>query len=70
MRILLDESIPRQLARLLTGHDAATVAQVGWAGVANGELLRRATSEFDVLVTGDQSMRYQQNLPAMTLALS
>ena len=69
MRILLDESIPRQLAPLLTGHDDVTVPKMGWAGAANGELLSRAAVEFDVLITGDQSMQDQQNLAGHDLGL-
>ena len=42
MRILLDEQLPRRLVRELTGHEVRTVQQEGWAGVQNGELLRRA----------------------------
>ncbi len=61
MRILLDESLPRNLAREIRGHDVKTVQQAGWAGLENGELLRRAAETFDVLVTGDQNVEYQQN---------
>ncbi len=61
MRILLDESLPRDLGRHLTGHEARTVQQAGWAGTGNGELLRRAAGRFDVLVTGDRNLEYQQN---------
>lgn len=63
MRILLDEQLPRQLAGVFTGHEAYTVQQQGWAGLTNGELLRRAEGAgFDVFLTADQSMEYQQNL--------
>ena len=61
MRILLDESLPRDLAREIRGHDVKTVQQAGWAGLENGELLRRAAGSFDALVTGDQNVEYQQN---------
>ena len=61
MRVLLDESVPRDLGRDLTGHDVKTVRQAGWAGLGNGELLRRAAGQFDVLVTGDRNLEYQQN---------
>ena len=53
MRILLDESLPRQLALEISGHQVQTVQKQGWAGLKNGELLRRASADFDVLVTGD-----------------
>ena len=62
MRVLLDESVPRQLAPLLTGYSVSTVSREGWAGLDNGQLLDRAAQHFDVLVTGDQSLQYQQNL--------
>ena len=42
---------------------------MGWAGTKNGELLRRAEAEFDVFVTADQQLRYQQNLSGRTLAI-
>jgi predicted nuclease of predicted toxin-antitoxin system len=61
MRILLDESLPRDLGREITGHEVTTVQQAGWAGLENGELLRRSAERFDVLVTGDQNIEYQQN---------
>ena len=51
MRILLDESVPRRLARLIAGHDVTTVVAHGWAGMRNGELLERASAEFDVFVS-------------------
>jgi hypothetical protein len=46
-----------------------TVPRRGWSGVENSELLRRAATEFDVLVTGDQNLEYQQNLAGLTLAI-
>ena len=58
MRILLDESVPRQLTRFLKGHEVQTVPRRGWAGVRNGELLRRAATEFDVFVTVDQNLQH------------
>jgi len=64
MRILLDESLPRDLGREISGHEVTTVQQAGWAGFENGELLRRAVQRFDVLVTGDQNIENQQN-PAL-----
>ena len=62
LRVLLDESLPRGLARLLAGHDAVTVVEQGWAGMTNGELLRRASQEFDDFLTIDASLPYQQAL--------
>jgi len=63
MRVLLDEQLPRQLAPLLVGHEVQTVQQVGWAGLTNGELLKRAKSAgFEVFLTADQNLEFQQNL--------
>jgi hypothetical protein len=69
LRVLLDESVPRQLAGRLEGHEVSTVPRAGWAGLRNGDLLRRAAERFDVLITGDQNLEYQQNLRALPLAI-
>ena len=61
MRILLDESLPRDLAGEIAGHNVTTVQQAGWAGLENGELLQRASGRFDALLTGDQNIEHQQN---------
>ena len=70
MRVLLDEQLPRHLAGDLAGHQVRTVQQEGWAGVKNGDLLRRAAaSGFDVFVTADQSVEFQQNLARTRLGV-
>ncbi len=70
MRVLLDEQLPRHLARDLTGHQVRTVQQEGWAGLKNGELLQRAAdSGFDVFVTADQNLEFQQNLTRARLGV-
>ena len=69
MRVLLDESVPRQLAPLLTGHSVSTVPREGWAGIANGELLRRAAERFDALITGDQNLEFQQDTASVGLGI-
>ena len=69
MKILLDESVPRLLKLSLPQLDISTVQEMGWAGIRNGELLRRAETQFDVLVTADQNVRYQQNLSGRKLAI-
>ncbi len=69
MRILLDESLPRRLARELSGHDAQTVQSRGWAGLKNGELLSVASAEFGALLTGDQNLEYQQNIADFAIAV-
>lgn len=62
MRILLDECVPRGLKRELPDYETSTVPEMGWAGKSNGELLALAEGEFDVLLTADQSVPFQQNL--------
>lgn len=63
MRVLLDESLPRQLSRHLTGHEVFTVHSQGWSGSTNGELLRLAANQgYDVFLTADQGIEFQQNL--------
>ena len=69
MRVLLDECVPRPLREELPGHDVKTVAELDWAGIKNGELLRRAASQFDVFLTVDRSLEYQQNFSAIALAV-
>ena len=70
MRVLLDEQLPRHLAGELTGHQVRTVQQEGWAGLKNGELLQRAAdSRFEVFVTADQNLEFQQNLAGARLGV-
>ena len=61
MRILLDQGTPAPLRRALADHSVATAYEKGWATLTNGELLAAAEGSFDVLVTTDQNLRYQQN---------
>ncbi len=67
MRVLLDESPPRELGPLLVGHDVETVQGRGWAGTKSGALLALAVAEFDAFVTADRNIPYQQNLAAVDL---
>jgi len=70
MRVLLDEQLPRHLAREIVGHDVSTVQQRGWAGLKNGDLLRvAADAHFDVLVTADRNLQFQQNLSQSRLGI-
>ena len=69
MRILLDEDIPRRLGPLLTGHEVSTVPRSGWAGIKNGKLLALAATRFDVFLTMDQNIEFQQNLAALPIAI-
>lgn len=69
MRVLLDESLPKKLGFALLGHEVRTVQYCGWAGLKNGELLRIASHAFDVLITGDKNLKFQQNLDALPIAV-
>ena len=62
MRVLLDESLPRGLAALIGGHDVSTDRVEGWSGIKNGKLLALAATRFDVFVTADRNLKFQQNL--------
>lgn len=70
MRVLLDECLPKRLGRYLEGHDVATVPQMGWSGIKNGKLLQLMARElFDVFVTIDGNLPYQQNLAELPVAI-
>jgi hypothetical protein len=69
-RVLLDENLPQKLRLSLPAHSVVTTAYQGWAGISNGALLAAAEKAgFDVLVTADQGLSYQQNLVGLKLAL-
>ena len=67
--MLLDECVPAPLSKLLTGCDSRSVDQCGWKGLLNGALLRVAEPEFDVFLTADQNIRYQQNLTGHNISI-
>ena len=69
MRILLDHGTPAPLRKAFKDHFVATAYEKGWAGLTNGELLAAAEGAFDVFVTTDQNLRYQQNLAGRQLAI-
>src|SRR5215216_1055405 len=69
MKILIDENLPRFTLRLVHGYEAYTVQYMGWSGIKNGDLLSRAEGEFDLLLTADKNLRYQQNFAGRRLAL-
>jgi predicted nuclease of predicted toxin-antitoxin system len=69
MRILLDEDLPRRLGTLLAGHEASTVPQSSWSGIKNGKLLALAATKFDVFLTMDGNLEYQQNLASLPIAV-
>ena len=69
MRILLDECIDRRFARELSRHEVRTVPEAGWAGKSNGDLLALAENSFDVFVTVDRNLSFQQNVPKFSIAV-
>ncbi len=69
MRILLDESLPRDLAPLVVSHEVETVQAAGWSSVKNGKLLALAATQFDVFLTADRNIEFQQNLKTLPIAI-
>ena len=69
MKILLDECVPWPMQRLLVGHECRTAQQCGWGGIKNGSLLQLAEKEFEVFITSDQSLHYQQNLAGRKISI-
>lgn len=69
MRLLLDECVDRRFAKELEGHLVKTVPQMGWATIKNGELLALAEKEFDVFITVDRNLSFQQNLSRFNIAV-
>lgn len=69
MKVFLDECIDWRLARSIAGHETKTARQMGWSTIKNGELLALAAREFDVFVTVDRNLSFQQNLPAFGIAV-
>jgi len=69
MRILLDECVPRPIRRSLPPHSVTTVPERGWSGKRNGILLSLMAGQFDVFVTTDRNLRFQQDLRAAGIAL-
>ena len=65
MRVLLDENLPHDLVEPLSSHDVVTVQGMGWTGVENGELLRRASGQVDAFITMDRTLEREQNLTAL-----
>jgi len=69
VRILLDECLPKRLKRDLVGHEARTVPEMGWASKRNGELLTLAEGSFDVFLTVDRNLSFQQDVTRFKLAV-
>jgi predicted nuclease of predicted toxin-antitoxin system len=69
MRILLDECLPKKLKRDFKNHEVTTVPEMGWAGKKNSELLLLAEDHFDIFITTDQNLQYQQNLKGRIISI-
>ena len=69
MKVLLDECVDWRLLREIAGHEVKTARQMGWSTIRNGELLALAAEEFDVFVTVDRNLSFQQKLPALGIAV-
>jgi hypothetical protein len=69
VRVLLDECVPRKVRHELPEHELRTVVEAGWSGEKNGQLLRLAAEQFDVFLTVDANVQYQQNLAGLSIAV-
>jgi hypothetical protein len=69
MRIIFDENIPWPMTEWLPGHEITTVQKEGWSGIANGELIKKVDGVFDLFITADKNLRYQQNLQDRKIAI-
>jgi hypothetical protein len=67
LKIFLDHCVPKRLLRLLPEHEVKTAYQMGWAAKKNGELLKLVESDFEVFLTVDRNLRYQQNVASSSL---
>ena len=69
MKVFVDECVDWRLSRDIVGHEVKTARQMGWSTIKNGELLALAAKAFDVFVTVDRNLSFQQNLPAFSIAV-
>jgi len=69
MKVLFDECVPWPMRRLLASHSCTSVQAQGWSGIRNSELLKKAENDFDLLITADQNILYQQNLAGSTISI-
>ncbi len=70
VKVLLDECVRKEVLELLSGWDVSHVRDLGWASLSNGELIEAASADFDVLVTVDKKMQFQQSLKGMKLSVA
>jgi predicted nuclease of predicted toxin-antitoxin system len=69
VRILIDECVDWRLRRALQGHHCISVQEMGWSGVKNGKLLALAQAEFDIFLTADRNLSFQQNTTKYQIAV-
>lgn len=69
MKIILDECLPHRLAKELSGYEVKTVQKMGWSKKTNGELLALIAGKFDVFITVDQNLAYQQKVSNLSFAV-
>jgi predicted nuclease of predicted toxin-antitoxin system len=69
MKIIIDECVPHIVKRRLPDRQIKTVQEMGWAGIKNGELLKLVEADFEVFITSDKNLRYQQNLENRKFAI-
>jgi hypothetical protein len=69
LRVFLDECVDRRLARDILGHEVKTARDQGWTGIANGRRLALVSQSFDVFVTVDRNLSFQQNLQSLSIAV-
>ena len=69
MKVFVDECVDWRLSRDIIGHEVRTARQMGWSTIKNGELLALAAKAFDVFVTVDRNLSFQQNLPSFSIAV-
>jgi len=69
MKVFLDECVDWRLSRDIVGHEVKTARQMGWTAIKNGELLTLASEDFDVFITVDRNLAFQQNLTDLSIAV-
>ena len=69
MKVLLDACVPRPLRKFLPAHTVHTAQEMGWGELKNGALLQAVEPQFDVFLTSDQNLKYQQNIAGRKLAI-
>jgi hypothetical protein len=69
VKVFIDECVDWRIAREIVGHEVKTARQMSWSTIKNGELLALAAKDFDVFVTVDRNLSFQQNLPAFEIAV-